>query len=52
MSDIANFQLVVHCRKHGDELMYPTQAGAEEAARRMEQAMLNRGGRAWVAFAG
>ena len=39
--------LAVHCRKHGDNLTYPTLDAAEEARRRMDIAIENRGGRPW-----
>ena len=40
-------RFVAHCRKHGDNLTYPTLDAAEEARRRMDIAIENRGGRPW-----
>ncbi|WP_425057650.1 hypothetical protein SCACP_21700 [Sporomusa carbonis] len=43
--------LAAHCRSHGENLTYPTHAGAEEAARQMETAIVNRHGRLWAVYA-
>ncbi len=40
--------LTVHCRRHGDNLTYPTLAAAEEARCWMNTAIANRGGRPWA----
>ncbi len=42
--------LAVHCRKHGDNLMYPTLAAAEEAVQQMDVAIANRHGQSWTAY--
>ena len=39
--------LTGHCRRHGDNLTYPTPGAAEEARCRMNTAIANRDGRPW-----
>lgn len=49
LTDMAR-SLVRHCKSHGENLTYPTRAGAEEAVWRMESAIDNRGGIPWANF--
>lgn len=40
--------LATHCWNHSESLVYPTLAGAEEAARNMDEAVERRIDRPWV----
>ena len=42
--------LAIHCRRHGNNLIYPTLVAAEGARCRMDIAIENRNGRPWATF--